>query len=49
MKQSYINIWKYGWDPYLMLGSDVHGKVIGILGLGKIGSAVKQGWGVTWT
>ena len=32
--------WKYGWDPCLMLGSDVHGKVIGILGLGKIGSAV---------
>jgi len=34
--------WKYGWDPCLMLGSDVHGKVIGILGLGKIGSAVAR-------
>ena len=36
------NRWKYGWDPCLMLGSDVHGKVIGILGLGKIGSAVAR-------
>ena len=34
--------WKYGWDPCLMLGSDVHGKVIGILGLGRIGSAVAR-------
>lgn len=34
--------WKYGWDPCLMLGSDVHRKVIGILGLGKIGSAVAR-------
>ena len=34
--------WKYGWDPCFMLGSDVHGKVIGILGLGKIGSAVAR-------
>ena len=34
--------WKYGWDSCLMLGSDVHGKVIGILGLGKIGSAVAR-------
>ena len=34
--------WKYGWDSCLMLGSDVHGKVIGILGLGRIGSAVAR-------
>ena len=29
--------WKKGWDPHLLLGSDVHGKVMGILGLGRIG------------
>lgn len=34
--------WKYGWDPYLLLGSDVHGKAIGIVGLGRIGSAVAR-------
>jgi glyoxylate reductase len=32
--------WKLGWDPNLLLGSDVHGMAIGIFGLGKIGSAV---------
>ncbi|MFZ0512830.1 MAG: D-glycerate dehydrogenase [Candidatus Nitrosopolaris sp.] len=34
--------WKYGWDPHLLLGSDVHGMTIGILGLGRIGSAVAR-------
>ena len=34
--------WKYGWDPHLLLGSDVHGRVMGILGLGRIGSAVAR-------
>jgi glyoxylate reductase len=34
--------WKYGWDPHLLLGSDVHGTTIGILGLGRIGSAVAR-------
>ena len=34
--------WKYGWDPHLLLGSDVHGMVIGIVGLGRIGSAVAR-------
>lgn len=32
--------WKGGWDPKLLLGSDIHGTTLGILGLGKIGSAV---------
>lgn len=31
-----------GWDPFLFLGSDVYGKTIGIVGLGRIGSAVAQ-------
>ena len=34
--------WKYGWDPQLLLGSDVHNMTIGILGLGRIGSAVAR-------
>ena len=34
--------WKFGWDPNLLLGSDVHGTTIGILGLGRIGSAVAR-------
>jgi lactate dehydrogenase-like 2-hydroxyacid dehydrogenase len=34
--------WKYGWDPHLLLGSDVHGATIGILGLGRIGAAVAR-------
>lgn len=34
--------WKYGWDPHILLGSDVHSMIIGILGLGRIGSAVAR-------
>ena len=34
--------WKLGWDPNLLLGSDVHGMTIGIFGLGRIGSAVAR-------
>lgn len=34
--------WKYGWDPHLLLGSDVHGMTLGIAGLGRIGSAVAR-------
>lgn len=34
--------WKFGWDPNLLLGSDVHGATIGIFGLGKIGAAVAK-------
>ena len=33
--------WK-GWSPDLMLGRDVHGKTLGILGLGRIGRAVAK-------
>jgi glyoxylate reductase len=32
--------WRHGWDPYLLLGSDVYGTTLGIIGLGRIGSAV---------
>ncbi|HEX9664908.1 MAG TPA: D-glycerate dehydrogenase [Patescibacteria group bacterium] len=31
-----------GWDPFLMMGSDVEGKTLGIIGLGRIGRAVAQ-------
>lgn len=31
-----------GWDPTLMLGHDVHGKTLGIIGMGNIGSAVAR-------
>jgi len=35
-----------GWKPDLMIGRDVHGKTLGIIGLGRIGSAVaKRGQG----
>jgi glyoxylate reductase len=35
-----------GWKPNLMIGSDVHGKTLGVIGLGRIGSAVaKRGQG----
>jgi glyoxylate reductase len=34
--------WEFGWDPNLLLGSDVHGMTIGIFGLGRIGSAVAR-------
>ncbi|MDO8558409.1 MAG: D-glycerate dehydrogenase [bacterium] len=31
-----------GWAPMLLLGSEVHGKTLGIVGLGRIGSALAQ-------
>ena len=31
-----------GWDPMLMLGDDVSGKTLGIIGAGRIGQAVGQ-------
>jgi glyoxylate reductase len=34
--------WRYGWDPHLLLGSDVHSMIMGIFGLGRIGSAVAR-------
>lgn len=36
------NRWKFGWSPELMLGYDVHGATLGILGLGRIGAAVAK-------
>jgi len=34
------NKWKVGWSPDLMLGYDVYGTTLGIIGLGRIGVAV---------
>ena len=34
--------WKAGADPNLLLGSDVHGMTMGILGLGRIGSGMAR-------
>jgi glyoxylate reductase len=31
-----------GWAPELLLGSDIHGKVLGIIGFGRIGRAVAR-------
>ena len=42
--------WKVGWKPDLLLGSDVHNATLGIIGLGRIGSAVARrakGFGMT--
>lgn len=30
------------WDPLMLLGGDVHGKTLGIIGLGRIGQAVAR-------
>jgi len=41
--------WKYGWSPDLMVGTDIHGKTLGIIGMGKIGTAITkraQGFGM---
>ncbi len=32
----------HGWGPMLLLGTDVYGKTLGIVGLGRIGFAVAQ-------
>jgi lactate dehydrogenase-like 2-hydroxyacid dehydrogenase len=32
--------WKFGWIPDLLLGHDIYGKVLGIVGLGEIGTKV---------
>lgn len=34
--------WKVGWSPDLLLGTEVHGSTLGIVGLGRIGSAVAR-------
>lgn len=36
------NRWKIGWSPDLMLGYNVHGTTLGIIGLGRIGAAVAR-------
>jgi glyoxylate reductase len=39
----YTRAGKYsGWDPLLLLGSDVHHKTLGILGFGRVGQAVAR-------
>lgn len=32
--------WKYGWSPDLMIGTDIHHKTLGIIGMGQIGKAI---------
>ncbi len=37
----------HGWDPLMLLGTDLQGKTLGIIGAGRIGSAMAQrsaGW-----
>ncbi|MBA3976900.1 MAG: D-glycerate dehydrogenase [Nitrosopumilus sp.] len=34
--------WKNGWCPDLMLGTDIHNKILGLIGFGKIGKAVAK-------
>jgi len=34
--------WMHAWGPRMFLGSDIHGKTLGIIGLGRIGSAVAR-------
>ena len=34
--------WKFGWTPDLLLGYDVYGSTLGIIGLGEIGSLVAK-------
>lgn len=31
-----------GWQPFLLLGQDVYGKTLGIIGMGRIGSALAK-------
>jgi glyoxylate reductase len=40
---NYARAEKYrGWDPLLLMGSDVHGKTLGILGFGRVGQALAK-------
>jgi glyoxylate reductase len=34
--------WIHAWGPRMYIGSDVHGKTLGILGMGRIGSAITK-------
>lgn len=41
--EAYLRAGKFkAWEPMLMLGQDVHGKTLGILGMGRIGQAVAR-------
>lgn len=44
---SYVRAGRFtGWEPMLMLGHDVFGKTLGIIGMGRIGQAVaRRAWG----
>jgi len=35
-------LWKVGWMPNLLLGTEVYGMTLGIIGLGRIGTAVAR-------
>lgn len=40
---AYMRAGRYeGWDPLLLLGADVHHKTMGVLGFGRVGSAVAK-------
>ena len=32
----------HGWGPMMLLGGDVHGKILGVVGMGRIGLAVAR-------
>ena len=34
--------WKVGWHPMMMMGRDVYGATLGVVGLGRIGQAVAR-------
>jgi len=34
--------WVHAWGPRMFVGTDVHGKTLGIIGLGRIGSAIAR-------
>ncbi|MER5176051.1 MAG: D-glycerate dehydrogenase [Candidatus Nitrosocosmicus sp.] len=34
--------WKNGWSPQLMLGTDIHNKILGLIGFGKIGRSIAK-------
>jgi glyoxylate reductase len=34
--------WKVAWGPQFLLGTDVHGSTLGVIGLGRIGEAVTR-------
>jgi len=37
-----VGKWEFSWAPTMMLGYDVHGKTLGIIGFGRIGQAVAR-------